>query len=82
MIDKREYCIACVKCGGKTLSMAQGFEIEVDEQEDSGDKWNRIEIRRALDHPGFGWELESFTLTCENCHGHDFKVQYQEVLQK
>ncbi len=58
---KRQYYVACKECGGEAFKMVQ--ELEAENNED----WRSIELSKALSHPGFGWELENFTMVCVNC---------------
>lgn len=66
---KRQYYLACTACGGESLSMSQVLEAE-DEEHMKGQVLNK-----TFSHPGYGWELEDFIMTCSKCKGHDFEVQ-------
>jgi len=58
---KRQYYVVCKECGGEIFKMVQELEAENDED------WYSIEMAKALCHPGFGWELEDFTMVCVEC---------------
>ena len=72
-IKHRKYCLECKTCGSNDIRLSRVVK------KDEGETWHDVTLYETLYHDGFGWELDSFELTCAKCGGDKIEVAHENI---
>ena len=72
-IEHRKYYLECKTCGSKDIRRSRAIKKR------EGETWDDVEDYEYYNHDGFGWELDSFELTCVKCGGDKIEVAYENI---